>query len=56
MGLSDSGMIAKNIWHELPEHFSFVSIDEFVVMPDHVHGIIVIDPIPFPQNMDRWAQ
>lgn len=29
-------------WDTLPEHFSAVELDAFVVMPNHVHGIIVI--------------
>ena len=33
MILSESGQIAYDLWYELPEHFSFVSLDEFVVMP-----------------------
>jgi REP element-mobilizing transposase RayT len=44
MILSESGQIAKKLWRELPEHFSFVSLDEYVIMPDHVHGIIIINP------------
>jgi REP element-mobilizing transposase RayT len=44
MNLSESGQIAKNKWNELPEHFAFVSLDEFIIMPDHVHGIIMINP------------
>lgn len=28
---------------EIPEHFSFVRLDEFVIMPNHIHGIIFID-------------
>jgi putative transposase len=39
---SKSAQIAYNLWYELPEHFAFVSLDEFVVMPNHVHGIIII--------------
>jgi len=42
MILSESGRIAFKLWYALPEHFSFVSLDEFVVMPNHVHGIIII--------------
>jgi len=42
MILSESGQIANKLWYEIPEHFSFVSLDEFVVMPNHVHGIIII--------------
>ena len=43
MILSESGQIAYNLWYELPEHFAFVSMDEFVVMPNHVHGILIIE-------------
>lgn len=42
MILSESGRIAYKLWYELPEHFSFVSLDAFVIMPNHVHGIIII--------------
>jgi REP element-mobilizing transposase RayT len=31
-----------NAWHAIPEHFPYTGIDEFVVMPNHFHGIIVI--------------
>ena len=44
MILSETGQIAKKLWQDLPEHFSFVSLDEYVIMPDHVHGIIIINP------------
>jgi REP element-mobilizing transposase RayT len=42
MILSESGRIAFKLWYALPEHFSFVSLDEFVIMPNHVHGIVII--------------
>jgi putative transposase len=42
MILSEMGQIAHKLWYEIPEHFSFVSLDEFVVMPNHVHGIVII--------------
>jgi len=32
----------KNFWEKLPTKFSMVQLDEFVVMPNHVHGIIMI--------------
>ena len=28
---------------EIPGHFPFVSLDEFVIMPNHVHGILIIN-------------
>ncbi|HNX44188.1 MAG TPA: hypothetical protein PLJ84_01805 [Bacteroidales bacterium] len=43
MELSELGKIANQIWNEIPIHFPFVELGEFVVMPNHVHGIIVID-------------
>jgi REP element-mobilizing transposase RayT len=43
MILSETGKIARNCWLEIPDHFSFVKLDEFVVMPDHFHGIISIE-------------
>ncbi len=43
MQLSEMGEIAEKFWHEIPQHFPFVKLDAFVVMPNHVHGIIWID-------------
>jgi REP element-mobilizing transposase RayT len=43
MQLSEIGRFAEKCWHEIPEHFPFAVLDGFVVMPNHVHGIIVID-------------
>ena len=42
MMLSEIGTIAEKYWLEIPEHFENTVLDEFVVMPDHMHGIIVI--------------
>ncbi|NOU20894.1 MAG: hypothetical protein HOO93_03745 [Methyloglobulus sp.] len=43
MQLSQIGRFAEKCWHEIPEHFPFVALDGFVAMPNHVHGIIVIN-------------
>ena len=44
--LNDEGRIVLECWHNLPNHYEHVKLDEFVVMPNHVHGIIVItDPV-----------
>jgi len=40
--LSAAGRIAKESWGGIPEHFPAVTLDAFAVMPDHVHGIVVI--------------
>ncbi|MGQ9620274.1 MAG: hypothetical protein ACUVTX_04735 [Bacteroidales bacterium] len=43
MHLSELGHIARKLWLEIPAHFPFVKLSGFVVMPDHIHGIIIID-------------
>ena len=43
--LSDEGIITRQCWQVIPEHFSNVSLDEFVVMPNHLHGIVVMEPV-----------
>lgn len=43
MNLSDIGMVAHKCWMDIPAHFPFVELGAFVVMPNHVHGIIIID-------------
>jgi putative transposase len=42
MVLSKSGQIANRFWREIPMHHDHVVLDAFVVMPNHVHGIIFI--------------
>ena len=42
MKLSDFGKIVADCWYDLPNHYSNIILDEFVVMPDHIHGIIII--------------
>ena len=43
MELSEIGILAEKYWYEIPQHFPFVKLGEFVVMPNHIHGIIIID-------------
>ncbi len=43
MELSNLGLAAWECWKEIPEHYPFVLLGDFVVMPNHVHGIIIID-------------
>ena len=37
------GKIAQNLWEEIPVHFERVAVDEFTVMPNHIHGIVIIE-------------
>jgi len=38
-----SAKIVDQCWFDLPNHFRQCLLDEFVIMPNHVHGIIIID-------------
>ncbi|MDR2206659.1 MAG: hypothetical protein LBE36_10970 [Flavobacteriaceae bacterium] len=42
MMLNECGNIANTIWNELPQHYPYVALDRFVVMPNHIHYIIEI--------------
>jgi len=48
MVLNDAGMATQNCWLEIPNHYPNVTLDEFVIMPNHIHGIIVINDIDPP--------
>jgi putative transposase len=41
--LSNYGKLVTDMWKDLPNRYSHVSLDEFVVMPDHIHGILWIN-------------
>ena len=41
--LSVIGKIANKYWLEIVNHFSLVKLHEYVIMPNHIHGIIEID-------------
>ncbi|WP_092460028.1 transposase [Thermoflavifilum thermophilum] len=41
--LNDWGIIAQQCWLEIPNHFPNVSLDEHVIMPNHIHGIMIIN-------------
>ena len=43
MHLSPVGAIADVLWYEIKNHTKNVELGEFVVMPNHVHGIIVLN-------------
>jgi len=40
--LNPAGQMISGVWCELPEHYPGVTLDAFVVMPNHVHGIVVL--------------
>lgn len=50
MHLSPIGHIANSCWHRIPNHFPFVELGAHIIMPDHVHGIVIINAPPGNAN------
>ena len=44
--LNKMGMIVRQTWDDLPTHYYGIRLDAFIVMPNHVHGIIVLADEP----------
>ncbi len=42
MHLNDAGKMVLSVWNCLPERFPMISLDAFQIMPNHIHGIIII--------------
>jgi putative transposase len=60
--LSPAGDIIKRHWEEISKHFENVELDEFIIMPNHIHGIIKLpepvgaiheSPLPKTQRQRR---
>ena len=55
MQLNEYGKIVQKWWNEIPKHFPNVEIVAFIIMPNHIHGIILITAdrrgtVPVPSN------
>ncbi|MBK8399436.1 MAG: hypothetical protein IPL26_29865 [Leptospiraceae bacterium] len=42
MKLNEYGKIVLECWNGLPDHYPDCILDEFVIMPNHIHGIIIV--------------
>jgi putative transposase len=42
IGLSELGKIVRDCWADIPRHFPRVKLHGFVIMPNHLHGIVEI--------------
>ncbi len=59
MILSRIGECADACWREIPEHHEHIELDEFVVMPNHMHGIVIIggpERLPEIRNWDKFKR
>jgi len=48
MRLSEAGRMVQAVWDDLPRSYPGVEIDAFVIMPNHIHGILVVTADPAP--------
>jgi putative transposase len=50
MILNEIGKLVKFTWLDLPRHNKNVELDEYIIMPNHIHGIIIISGAGLPQG------
>ncbi len=55
MILNEYGYIVKQFWEDLINHYDNIKLDAFVVMPNHFHGIIIIDT-PAENTVENTAE
>ena len=48
MQLNEFGEVARSHWLRLPQHHSHLQLDAFVIMPNHLHGILILTPPTVP--------
>lgn len=56
MDLNDAGRMIETVWNEMPCHYRGIETDAFVIMPNHVHGIVVIvgaGPCACPEQIQQ---
>ncbi len=49
MQFSHIGIVADILWYEIKNHADHIELGEFVVMPNHIHGILILND----KNCDR---
>ena len=42
MILNKRGKIAEEMWNAITNHYNSITLDNFIIMPNHIHGIIII--------------
>lgn len=55
MQLNTAGLIAQQCWLDIPKYYPFVILDAHIVMPNHVHGLVIIDnKLDMPEDDRKW--
>ena len=53
MHLNEAGLFAQAAWEDLPRHYPHVDLDAWTIMPNHVHGIVVLtERVKAPQPVE----
>lgn len=53
MKLNDAGKMIQSVWMNIPQRFPIVKLDAFVIMPNHIHGIILLNNDILSKNDDN---
>ncbi len=53
MNLNKHGQIANQYWTDIPTHFSNVHLDAYIIMPNHIHGILIIHNVKRRDAINR---
>jgi REP element-mobilizing transposase RayT len=48
--MSDAGRMVTNVWRQIPDYYPSIVVDEFVLMPNHIHGIIIIADVGYIES------
>ncbi len=56
MNFNGRGKIAEECWLTIPSLHSSIELDEFVIMPDHLHGILIINHEYDEKLPRRWQK
>ena len=54
MVLTAVGAMVQGFWFEIPKHFAHVQLGEFIVMPNHVHGILILGEMKKDGDIETW--
>jgi REP element-mobilizing transposase RayT len=54
--LNDCGKVANQCWLDIPNHFPHAKLHEFVIMPNHIHGIIeIVENMGIHKNLNSTS-
>ena len=56
MQLNEMGLLAEKYWMEIPKQFPYIELGNFVVMPNHTHGILIINHRSSNGLMDAYVE